>query len=157
MEISTKEQWKLKYRILPTPFGTTLFFITNSKFNLNKSLQLGTLVFSKKGISIREGMQARGAAATNAILLRDDLSLVRTGAHELVHTHQYESFSGINSFLEKPSHELQQESSFFKASSRIFHTDFNAALTSGLYSIENLMNREHRDNFLEQEAYYFTH
>lgn len=157
IEISTKDQWKLKYRILPASFATTLYFFTNSRFNLHKSLQLGTVVFSKEEISIREDMQARGAAATNVIVLRDDLSSVRTEAHELVHTYQYESFSGINSFLEKPSYELQQESSFFKAYSRIFHTDFNAALTSGLYSIENLMNREHRDNLFEKEAYYFTY
>ena len=156
IEVSTTDKVKLKYRIMPFSMLTTLYYSTRGNFSPEKSLKLGNFVFVADDIVMPNGQEAWGAAATNTIILRKDLEGVSTEAHELVHTYQYESFSGINAFLDKPLNQLYESNRHLGFYPKIFHTDFNAILSGGLYSLETWTAKRYHDNFFEEEAYYFT-
>lgn len=144
IDIYTENKFELNYKIMPFSLYIALYnFGSDREFSVHKSLKLGTMVF--------EGdlSGALGRATSNIIVLKP-YGKKRTEAHELVHTYQYEQFSGFNSFFNPFKKSLREKSGAFRWLERIFYVDFNYPLhvliTEGFY--------QDNSNIFEKEAYF---
>lgn len=148
LEFYTKDKFKMSYRIMPFALGNTVYGFTKGKLDINKSLKIGSFVFVTDNIIKLRGFQ--GIAISNSILL---LKNTRSNiiSHEIIHVYQYESFSSLNPYLNKPIAKLNKNK-WFNLYNKIFYTDFNYLTFQGLYSI----NKDHKTNFFENEARFYS-
>ncbi len=162
IEFYTKEKFKIKYRVMPFALAGTIATATKGKFDLERSLQTGTFVFTSDFISsnsIRDGrVTGQVPLFANSILILDNQDGDDALAHEIIHTYQYESFSFVNSYLDKPLDDLfsKTESGFLKTYNKIFHTDFNFIIINALFGIEDINGESAFDNFFEREADFYS-
>ena len=155
VEINTSENFHLSYRIMPFALAGTISAFTDGKLNPETSLKMGTFVFETEEIDHEKIVY--GQARYNAILILEGQKGRIALPHELIHNIQYERLSGINAFFDKPMDDLSEDYKLIRLYNRIFYTDFNALLHSGLYLLAN-PDRENQatDNFFEQEADFYT-
>lgn len=150
IDIYTKDKFRMRYRIMPFNLVNTISTASNFDFDFSESLKLGVAVFKAKIIQSRD-RRLGGGTIDNFIILNNSASSKIT-AHELIHTYQYEQLSGFNTYLNKPSKWLQEESKIYRLYSKYFYTDWNSVLTRELYQLE----MEYRENIFEKEASYFV-
>lgn len=153
IEVNTKENFKLSYRILPFSLVETVFAATSSEFDLKTSVKVGTFVFRQEQIL---GGYVGYAPANVVVLLkgfRGDTAL----PHELIHTYQYERTSGFNNFFTKAEKSISSKlgmSEIYSLYNKIFYNDYNYVLNGILYVMAD--TNGHANNFFEDEARYFS-
>lgn len=159
IELTTGEELKVRYRIMPMALTATIVTATNGDFDWEKSLKTGHFIFTTDQISSEpsEGAITYGQVPlfSNSILILDNWEGDAALAHELVHIYQNESFVGINSFLNEPLKKLIGKKKFFRFYSKIFYTDFHSAVIAGLYNLES-WQKGYSGNIFEEEAFYFA-
>ena len=155
IKINTAENFRLSYRIMPFALAGTIYAATDGKLNLKTSLRMGTFVFETR--EIHRDRSIYGQARVNSILILNEQKGRIALPHELIHNFQYERLSGFNAFFDKPMKNLSENHKIVDFYNKIFYTDFNALLHTGLYTLAN-PDREHQsqNNFFEREADYFT-
>lgn len=153
IEFQTKNKFKVNYKIMPFALGNTIYGFTQGKLNISESVRVGSFVFTTEKIKFNETLFTDGRTFANSIILiKNPTSSTKEIilAHEIIHVYQYESFSGLNPFLNKPLEKINIE--WAKKYHKIFYTDYNYLINGGLY----LLNRNHGKNFFENEARYYT-
>ncbi|MCF6296333.1 MAG: hypothetical protein L3J25_11680 [Flavobacteriaceae bacterium] len=148
LEFYTKDKFKMSYRIMPFALENIINGFTKGELDINKSLKIGSFVFVTNNIISLRG--SRGRALSNSILLLKDARSILI-SHEIIHVYQYESFSGLNPYLNKPIAKLNKNK-WFKVYHKIFYTDFNSLTFQGLYRI----NKDYKTNFFEKEAKFYA-
>ena len=163
IEFYTKEKFKVRYRVMPFALAGTIATATKGRLDLERSLQTGTFVFTTDFINsntVRAGGRVTGQVPlfANSILILDNQDGDDALAHEIIHTYQYESFSFVNSYLDKPLNDLYSntESGFLKTYNKIFYTDFNFIIINALFGIEGVNGENAFDNFFEREADFYS-
>ncbi|GAL66343.1 hypothetical protein JCM19301_2438 [Jejuia pallidilutea] len=150
LEIETKEKIKFKYRIMPVALILTGIFAYDHKFELEKTLRTGEIIFS-----VSKKFEHAGAVWGKLILLeKNHLDDFHTISHEIVHSFQYEDFNFVNTFLNKPRTKLLGKSKLGNKLDKIFYFDLQAPVLE-LYLLEN-GGDEYYDNFFEYEAGLFS-
>lgn len=154
LEFYTKNKFKISYRIMPFALGNTIYSFTKAKLDFRESLKVGSFVFLAKKLDSDNFDFLSGQNISNSILVNINsvFSMKQIIAHELIHVYQYESFSGLNPFLDKPMLKLDNNK-LFNIYNKIFYTDFNYLTFQGLYSL-TINNNE--SNFFENEAIFYT-
>jgi len=147
LEIFTKNKFKVAYRIMPFALGNTVYGFTQGKLDFSESIKVGSFVFITD--EINSSGDFNGVAYSNSILIEKNLNGVLP--HEIIHVYQYESFSGLNPYLNKPINKLTKNK-WFKTYNKIFYTDFNYLTFRGFYNL----NTNRSTNFFENEARYYT-
>lgn len=153
IEVDTKDNFRLSYRIMPFSFLATGYAATQGKLDINTSIKIGAFTFRKK----IENNEPYGSALANAIIINRGITGNLALPHEIIHNYQYESFSGINSYFPKLESKYTNElkvSSFYKFYQKIFHTDYNYFVNKALYSIAGFQG--YSNNIFELEAEYYT-
>lgn len=154
-EINTTENFKVSYRIMPFALAGTIYSLSDGKFHLRHSLRMGTFVFTTSEID--RDSSIFGQSRVNSILILDQYSGRIALPHELLHNYQYERLSGFNSFFDRPVQALSEDMTWINTYNKIFYTDFNALLHSGLYWLANPgQEQQWKNNFFEHEADYYT-
>jgi len=155
IEVNTKENFRLSYRIMPFDLAATGYFAIKAKPDWRMSLRSGTFVFRKT--KIENGTDIYGQASGNAIQLLDGIKGNLALPHELIHTYQYEQLSGFNAYLfdleQKYAGIASQKISIAKLYNKIFYTDYNLLLNTVFSLIVN--PKRVNQGFLEDEANYF--
>ena len=149
VEIYTKDRFKVSYRVMPFALGSTIYGFTQGKLSFSESIKTGTFIFR-----VNKNMGLEGLTLSNIILLSNNKSFFTKEvitAHELIHNYQYESFSGLNSFLNKPIKNLNLNKKWSKKYHSIFYNDFNF-ITNGFGYILSKGN----NNLFEREAQFYT-
>lgn len=145
VDIYTENKFKLSYRIMPFSFYIAMYNLgSGQKFSFRRSIKLGTLVFESKDLT-----GSLGRASSNIISLRPYVKK-RTEAHELIHTYQYEQFSGFNNYFEPFKKGLREKYSAFGWFERVFYIDLNYPIWVLAYEFYQDSN-----NIFEKEAYFF--
>lgn len=159
-EISTENNVKFKYRIMPFALAGAFSSLISGKFNPELSLKTGTPIFTTN--SLQKGgyenfiVYGTTPLFTNSLLILNNENGLEALPHEIIHTFQYESFSFINSFLEKPINTKLNKSDYLKWYTKIFYTDFNYLLAQGLYYLANPDGTNQlENNFFEREAIFY--
>ena len=132
---------------MPFALAATVFGFTQGQLDFKTTIKTGSFVFVAKKLKSVNVKNPEGSALANSIfILRNPLSYEKKEilAHELIHTYQYESFSGINTYLNK--HKKR-----FAFYDKLFYTDFNF-LPKVIYNL----SENHESNFFENEARYYS-
>ena len=153
IEVNTKENFRLSYRILPFSFLATGYAATQGKLDTKTSIKIGAFTFRKKS----EKDEPYGSATANAMIINSGITGNLALPHEIIHIYQYESFSGINSYFPKLESNYAKElrvSSFYNFYQKVFHTDYNYLLKGLLYLMADIPG--YSKNIFEIEAEYYS-
>lgn len=153
LEFSTQDKFKMKYKIMPIALLFNSYVIATSKFEFNKTIATGELVFSSDKIATSRNY--RGFTLGTTIVMNTNfLNYKSTFSHELIHVYQYYDYNFINSFAHQPLAKLKSKSNFFTKNDFIY-LDLQSPILFSLYSIEKNKNKYY-DNFFEKEAGFYS-
>lgn len=152
VDVDTRTR-SVRPRLLPVALFGTLYFASYGRLDARRSLRTGILVFRARPASDR----VRGLAVTrvNTVLYRSDLPddfISETLAHELVHTLQYDDFSGTTLFARPMATRIGREWAFGQALGRWIYPDLHAGIDALHYEVLN-GGVSSCANALEREAY----
>lgn len=151
-EIHPVEKFTIKYKIMPVSFLMAGYIATKSKFEWEKTLQSGEIIFSSS--RFKTDFNYNGLTIGNIVVMQsDNVENKFTYAHEFIHVYQYYDFNFVNSFTQKPLNKIN----FINKSSRFIYYDLQAPVLEALYSLEYENTPErYYDNFFEKEAGIFS-
>lgn len=151
IEVYPANKFKVKYKLMPVSFILSLYVASQSKFEVEKTIATGELVFSSSKFDSRY----RGLTIGNAVVLNSDfVQNKNTISHEFIHIYQYNDYNFVNTFLDKPINRLFKNSKFYVKTKRFLYYDLQAPILHGLYLLSNGTN--YYDNFYEREAGTFS-
>jgi len=153
IEVHTKNKIKIKYKIMPVALLLTGIYAYGNKFELEKSLKTGEILFS-----LSKNFKHAGATWGKLILIDESwLDKNNLIAHEIIHSYQYEDFNFVNTFINKPKLELLNKSKLGEKLNNFFYFDLQAPIFGGLYLLEKKRGwNNYYDNFFEYEAGFFS-
>ena len=152
-EMRTKDSLNFRCKIMPFALGGVIYGFANGKLAISETLKTGSFVFAP--INFYEKKGVLGRADANTIIYQKDnefYSNESTIGHELIHTFQYENYSGFNAYLDKPVQKLRVKKSWLEKYEKIVYTDFNYLLFRALYNL----NQNYDTNLYEKEAVFYT-
>jgi hypothetical protein len=153
------EAQQFQPRVMPAALGATVFLAVQGRLDLTTSLRSGTPTFRTRNISYQPALV--GSTVTNAFLLSDTLLTGRTYydvfAHEMIHSFQFQEFSGVNQFFKPFGQKWETLSPTFKRVHRWVYGDLNHELMLfNYFVIQGGSKRNYCNNFLENEAEFLT-
>lgn len=144
---------KIKAKLLPLTIITAGYIASQSKFELNKSLATGELIFSSSNFDKEVYVPYRGFTLGNVVVLGSEfVNNYGTISHEMIHVAQNNDFNFTNAWI-MPS--LNKNSFFSKTSSYIYY-EFNFILSNALYSSQIRNADNYYSNIFESEAATFS-
>ncbi|RKS42495.1 hypothetical protein BC962_3284 [Gillisia mitskevichiae] len=160
LEITTNKKFKLKYRIMPFSLIGTLRNAISNRFDFEKSIKTGFLIFTSNEIELDDNgndITYGQTTGSNSILILNNKFGKIALPHEIIHVYQYEQFSGINMYLNKAKNKYSEKNKLLHLYNKIFYTDFNYITFGGLYYIGNPDQKNQiKNNFFEREAEYYN-
>lgn len=154
IELYTKNQFKIKYKIMPVSFILTTITAFSSKFELSQTLRTGEMIFSKDDLALNSNK--RGFVLGNVMVIDENLlDNYFLFSHELVHIYQYYDYNFINSYFDKPLMNWSKNSNSFNTFNNLLYFDTHSIVLRSLYWYENKNTNCQYDNFFEYEADFF--
>lgn len=152
LEFSTQDNFKIRYKLMPVAFLMNSYVIVTSKFELDKTIATGEMVFSSDKVTT---LNYRGYTLGTTIVMNNNfINNKRTFSHELIHVYQYYDFNFLNSFINKPLNKFASKSKFLSKLDFLYY-DIQSPFLFGLYSIEQTKSKYY-DNFFEKEAGFYS-
>jgi hypothetical protein len=156
LEFYAKDKFKIKYKIMPVSLLMTAYTAIGNKFELERTLQTGEIIFSSSDISVNE-ISTRGVTIGNILLLNtDSLNNYDLYSHEIIHVYQYYDYNFVNTYLNKPFDNWKSKSNTFHKMNDLFYFDMQGAVLRPLYLLENGNRNCYYDNFFENEAGFYS-
>ena len=149
-------------RFMPSAFGGIVFMAVNGSLDGATSLKSGTLTFRADKVSYATHLSA--STASNGFLFINSLNrghvFYDTYAHEMIHTFQFQEFSGINYFFKPLTEKWKIKSPRFEKLSRWIYGDVNFEVMLYNYFIIQRGYEDgptaYCDNYLENEAEFLS-
>ena len=156
LEFYTNNKFKVKYKIMPVSLLLTAYSAVGNKFELERTLQTGEIIFLSSDIS-GNGIPARGVANGNILVLNSNsLNEFDLYSHEIIHIYQYYDYNFVNTYLNKPFDNWESKSNTFDKINDLFYFDMQGAVLRPLYLLENGNRSCYYDNFFENEAGFYS-
>ena len=152
LELHTKDSLKLKYKIMPVSLISTAYAASKSKFEFNKTIQTGEIIFSS--YRFKTDIDYAGLSINNIVVIESShLEEKSVYSHEFMHVYQYNDFNFVNTFISKPINKI----GFIKKTSDFIYYDLQLPIHQGLYFMmyENTLENYY-NNFFEREAAVFS-
>jgi hypothetical protein len=142
-------------RLMPSNFAGMLFIAFHGELDLLTTLYSGTFTFRTPHINYAGHLV--GSTTGNGFLLVDtifsDKVFHDVYAHEMVHSFQFQEFSGINYFAKPVVDKWKEKYPRFKEVNRWIYWDLNyEAMLFNYFIINGGYRRNYCSNFLENEA-----
>lgn len=155
IEFNLKNTFQINYKIMPIALIYTIAQSSQSKLELNKTLQTGEFIFSQNTNDFLEN-NPFGRAFPGGILVyepyKNNIFLI---SHEIIHLYQFNDFSQTESLFNKPLSSLKK-SPFLKKLNKYFHYDFRHFSSLVLYYIADKNSTYYFDNIFEREAGFYS-
>lgn len=155
IEFETKEKLKVHYKIMPIALAYTIAYSNRSKFELEKTLKSGELVFSGYD-KVFASQGFIGFTFPGGILLsapyKNDFSLL---IHEIVHVYQSNDFSQTEALLDKPLL-YTERNKVLKSVNKFIHYDIREIVFLAIYNLEYGRVKYYYDNIFEREAGFYS-
>lgn len=155
------EQGSVLPRFMPSMFGGYVFILAHGgRFDALTSLRSGALTFRAREISYSPNLVA--STTTNGFLfvnsLRSGPVFYETYAHEMVHSFQFQEFSGVNYFFKPLTDKWKERSPAFAKISRYVYGDLNYEMMLLNYFVaqRGYKGQHYCHNLLENEAEFLT-
>lgn len=156
LEFYTNNKFKIKYKIMPVSLVLTVYSAIGNKFELERTIQTGEIIFSNSDISGNR-ISARGVANGNILVLNNNsLNELDLYSHEIIHIYQYYDYNFVNTYLNKPFDNWKSKSDTFDKMNDLFYFDMQGAVLRPLYLLENGNRNCYYDNFFENEAGFYS-
>jgi len=155
IEFYTKNQFKVRYKIMPVSFILTTITASKTKFEFSRSLQTGELIFSQSDLLLDRNKRAF-VFGNVMVIDTNHLDNYFLFSHELIHIYQYYDYNFINSYFNKPVMNWKNKSNTFNRINNLLYFDTQGIILRGLYLYENSANNCYFDNFFEYEAEFFA-
>ena len=152
IELHRKKSFKLKYKLMPLAFLMNSYVATKSKFEWNKIIKTGEMVFSSNKIS--DNSYRAFTLGTTIVMNSNFLDNKSTFSHEPIHVYQYYDYNFINSLINKPLNNLTSKSEFISKLDFLYY-DLQYPFLLTIYSLEKSKDKYY-DNFFEKEAGIFS-
>jgi hypothetical protein len=151
--------FNLTPRLLPSALGGIIFVAANNgKLNVSETIRSGTLTFTSS--SIKYAPQFVASTTGNSIVHVTSLTgpaFYQIYGHEMVHTFQFQEFSGVNYFFMPISNKLKNKSDCYKKLSKWIYLDVNYELMlTNYFLIQGSYKDGYNHNFLENEAEFLS-
>ncbi|MGF1560044.1 MAG: hypothetical protein ACFCUL_13220 [Flavobacteriaceae bacterium] len=159
LEYDFKREKRLRYRVLPFALYGNISGFATAKFDLRRTLYTGQFVFEDSELKSNFVDEVAGVAQVSTVYYDSSLKGLENReiiAHELVHVYQYNDFFAANAYLNGPMAVWDQKSPLLRTYHKVFKTDFNWLLKSGLYGLESTLGVGYEDLFFEREAFYYS-
>lgn len=155
LEIYTQDGFKIKYKIMPVSFALTIITAFDSKFELERTLQTGEIIFSRNNLLLSKNVNAY--AYGNLIVFdTKNLNNYEVFSHETIHVYQYYDYNFINTYFNETFLQWSKKSKIFEVVNSIFYIDLQGPFLRGLYLLEDINQENYYDNFFEYEAEFFA-
>lgn len=145
-------------KIMPSTLLGIIFLTSNGRFNFKETIRSGTVTFHTSVINYAPFLNASTPA--NGVIFATNLNdsiFYETYGHEMVHTFQFQEFSGVNYFFKPYANKLKLKSPNFKKVSKWVYLDLNYELMLANYFLINRGYKKYYcSNFLENEAEYLS-
>ena len=145
-------------RIMPSSLGGIIFLAANGKLNFKETIQSGTLTFYTP--VIKYAPQFVASTPGNGIIHVTSLTgpvFYQTYGHEMIHTFQFQEFSGVNYFFNPISNKWKSKSPTFKKVSKWIYLDLNYELMlANYFLVQGGFKKCYCTNFLENEAEFLS-
>ncbi len=152
-DLETYDRFKFRYKIMPISFVVTLISAYDKKFEFQKSIRTGQIMFSTSNPEFNY----RGLTSAKIITLSERaIDDYGTAAHEIVHSFQYNDFNFSNSFVNKSRLELIENSTLFQKLDKFIYLDLQGPTLALLYWMEGSKSDDFYANFFEYEAAIFS-
>lgn len=156
IEFETKDQFKINYKIMPIALIYTIGIASQSKFEIEKTLQSGEFVFSSNSEQFHKTNSSGVAFPGTIVLYTPDKNNFNLLSHEIIHIFQANDFSQIETFINKPLNNINSTNNFINNINKYIHYDFRYLPQLILYKVENKNAKFYYDNIFEREAAYYS-
>lgn len=151
LEIHTKENFKIKYKVMPAAFVTILISAKDSKPEWDLMLRSGEVIFSTNDKNLEN---LNGQTLLTSFKVRESkVNNYSVLAHEIIHLYQYHDYNFVNPYFSKLTTKINTGNKFIDSN---IYWDFNSIVIGGLYQLENINRSNYYDNFFEYEAAFFS-
>lgn len=151
LEFYTKDNFKVKYRVMPAAFVTTFISAIDSKPEWNLMLRSGEVIFSTNDKNLND---FNGQTLLTSFKIREsEINNYSVLAHEIIHLYQYRDFNFVNPYFSNLTNGINTGNKFIDSN---VYWDFNSIFIGGLYQLENVNRSNYYDNFFEYEAAFFS-
>jgi len=151
IEFYTKENFKVKYKVMPAAFVTTFISATNSKPEWFLMLRSGEIIFSTNDKNL---INVKGRTLlTSFKVRRSEVNNYSIYAHEIIHLYQYHDYNFVNPYFNNLTNRINTGNKFIDSN---IYWDFNSVVIGGLYQLENMNRSHYYNNFFEYEAGFFS-
>lgn len=156
IEFQTKDQFNVRYKMMPISAVYTIDAFFRFKFDLKSSLNYGQFIFRRNDPTV-----LNFASATAGYILYNDAftSFTTTSnqifGHEIIHIYQSDDFFFVNSFYHKPLKKIFDNKETLKNIDSYLYYDFHLIPLRTIYRMETKSN-DYYSNFLEHEAGYYS-
>ncbi len=154
------ENSSLTPRFMPSNFGGILFMGFHGRLDPRTTLKSGTVTFRTRRIEYYPTLI--GSTASNGFLLNDTIGggtlFYDVYAHEMVHTFQFQEFSGFNHLFTPIGTKWKERSPLLNKFGKYVYMDLNYEMMLINYFIINrgLQDGHYCGNFLENEAEFLS-
>jgi len=156
IEFSTKDKFRLNYKVMPVALVYTIGAAIQTDFEFEKSLKAGQFIFSSNTERFIN-TNSRGIAYPGNIVVytpfKNDFQLL---SHEIIHIYQYNDFSQLETFLKKPINNLNSQIELINTLNNYINYDLGALPFWIIHKIEHNNADFYYDNFLEREAGFYS-
>lgn len=156
IEFETKNRFKVNYKILPISLFYTIGIASQAKFELGKSLKSGQFIFSSNTNRFVETNSIGVTYPGGIVLYTPDKDNFKVLSHEIIHWYQYNDFSQLETFVEKPLQALNRNNKVFNKINKWIHYDYRYLPAVIWHSIDYQNSVYYYDVFLEREAGYYS-
>lgn len=157
-EFTTKNRFKIKYKVMPFSLYSTFYFGKRGRFNIHETLKTGHFIFTSLKIKSPESnlQDIEGYAFTNniTILKNSTINKFELLSHEIIHSYQYENLSVFNKYFNKLRYRTKQKNKLLNLYQKVFYTDFNYPIFHIMYQ-QQIRNFPYDSRPFEKEANYF--
>ena len=151
LEFYPNDNFKVKYKVMPAAFITTLFSALDSKPEWGLMLRSGEVIFSTNDKNLNN-LNSQ-ALLTSFKVRESEINNYSVLAHEIIHLYQYNDFNFVNPYFFDLTNKINTGTKFIDSN---VYWDFNSIVIGGLYQLENINRSNYYDNFFEYEAGFFS-
>jgi aspartate 1-decarboxylase len=156
LEFLTVDKLKIQPKIMPIAFVYTIGAAFQTKFEVTQSLRSGQLIFSSNSSAFVRTNSIGIAYPGLMVLQKDYINEHDLISHETIHIYQQNDCNVFNTYLNKPVAGFTKNNKALEKLNKFIYYDFDAVILYTLNKIENSNRERYYDNFLEQEAGYFS-
>ena len=154
LELDTRDQLKLKYKLMPVSFFITAYSAIRWDFEWERTLQTGEFIFSG---DVLNDFNYNGFVLGNiSVFDKNKINNYDTFSHEFIHIYQYYDFNVFNTYLTTTLKKFRFNSKTFDKLSNYLYYDLQASVLEPLYFLQNQNIDCYYDNFFENEAGYYS-